>query len=149
MLIDAGSSGSRVHIFSYSLSSDPAAPYASVTLPDPQMKTTPGLSSFAPDGAGAGVSLHKLIQFAQAEVRFRVLYTESGSYRYCRDAQLGFEDQIPGIVSPCCSWFVTVMGNRSMWMDPIFLCRTTFLDVCSIHYSSRSVRALNSCRHVA
>ncbi|MEW5319058.1 MAG: hypothetical protein WDW38_010234 [Sanguina aurantia] len=68
VLIDAGSSGSRVHIFTYELSQDAAAPYAVVTLPDPQIKTTPGLSSYAPDGVGAGASLHKLIKFAQSEV---------------------------------------------------------------------------------
>jgi apyrase len=70
VMIDAGSSGSRVHVYNYN---PPAAAgmYASVRLPEARMKVSPGLSSFAAaHGRGAGDSLVPLLEFAKQQVRF-------------------------------------------------------------------------------
>ncbi|KAG1671138.1 hypothetical protein FOA52_005392 [Chlamydomonas sp. UWO 241] len=68
VMIDAGSSGSRVHVFSYD---PPAAPhkYAAVRLPDAQLRLSPGLSSFEETRSGdAAASLEPLIAFAKENV---------------------------------------------------------------------------------
>ena len=49
LVIDAGSSGSRIHVYKYSWNpnADPNRAFPNVELPDSKFKITPGLSSFA------------------------------------------------------------------------------------------------------
>jgi hypothetical protein len=67
VMIDAGSSGSRVHVYSYR---PPARPgkYAPVTLPEAQMRISPGLSAYAMEHDTAGASLEPLLEFARRSV---------------------------------------------------------------------------------
>ncbi|GJP39807.1 hypothetical protein CLOM_g24147 [Closterium sp. NIES-68] len=67
IIIDAGSTGSRVHVYSYTRLADPTA----LPLVDPHaptLKIRPGLSSFAEDPSAAGGSLVGLVDFAKAKV---------------------------------------------------------------------------------
>ncbi|CAI5507480.1 unnamed protein product [Closterium sp. Naga37s-1] len=67
IIIDAGSTGSRVHVYSYTRLADPSA----LPLVDPHaptLKIRPGLSSFAADPAAAGGSLVGLMDFAKTKV---------------------------------------------------------------------------------
>jgi apyrase len=65
-VLDAGSTGTRVHVFSYAV--DPRSSYATLQLPEPKLKVEPGLSSYAADAAGAGASLQPLLEFAGQHV---------------------------------------------------------------------------------
>jgi hypothetical protein len=49
LVIDAGSSGSRIHVYKYSWdpNADPNRAFPNIELPDNKFKITPGLSSFA------------------------------------------------------------------------------------------------------
>lgn len=66
VVLDAGSTGTRVHILEYTV--DPRSSYAVLKLPEPKYKVNPGLSSYAKDAAGAGASLQPLLEFAQQHV---------------------------------------------------------------------------------
>ncbi|KAF6262519.1 nucleoside phosphatase family-domain-containing protein [Scenedesmus sp. NREL 46B-D3] len=66
VVLDAGSTGTRVHVFSYAV--DPRSSYAQLQLPEPKLKVEPGLSSYAADAAGAGASLQPLLEFARQHV---------------------------------------------------------------------------------
>lgn len=66
IILDAGSTGTRVHVFHYS--ADARSSYAVLKLPEPKLKIEPGLSSFADNAAGAGASLHPLLAFAEQHV---------------------------------------------------------------------------------
>lgn len=70
VLFDAGSSGTRVHVYQYA-PPERAGQYATVRLPSLKMKTNPGLSSFAPDGDGVADYIQPLIDFARDKVRCR------------------------------------------------------------------------------
>ena len=67
VVIDAGSSGSRVHVFVYDPPSSPGK-YASVRLPEPRLSIQPGLSAYAAETSGAGESLTPLLDFAKIQV---------------------------------------------------------------------------------
>ena len=69
MVVDAGSSGSRAHVYEYRA----APPMAhgglpEVDLPERTLKVGPGLSSFAQAPEGAGAALADLVAFARKEV---------------------------------------------------------------------------------
>lgn len=66
VVLDAGSTGTRVHVFAYAV--DPRSSYAQLQLPEPKLKVEPGLSSYAADAAGAGSSLQPLLEFAGQHV---------------------------------------------------------------------------------
>jgi apyrase len=66
VIIDAGSTGTRVHVFHYAAGLKSS--YAAITLPEPKLKVHPGLSAYANDAAGAAASLVPLLQFAQQHV---------------------------------------------------------------------------------
>ncbi len=74
-MIDAGSTGTRVHVFRHS--QDAASRFPSVDLPDLQLRIQPGLSTYGPDGKGAGDSLLPLLEFAREHVRGRNLYASA------------------------------------------------------------------------
>lgn len=65
VIIDAGSTGSRVHVIAYRATAGlPQLDWARTA----SMKATPGLSSFAADPRGAGLSLAPLVEFARRRV---------------------------------------------------------------------------------
>jgi apyrase len=66
IIIDAGSSGSRVHVFQY-IDNGPL-PIVTIGREDLSLKTKPGLSSFAEDPHKAGYSLMDLLKFASSKV---------------------------------------------------------------------------------
>lgn len=66
VVLDAGSTGTRVHVFQYA--ADTSSSYAALSLPEPKLKVQPGLSAFASDAAGAAASLQPLLQFAAQHV---------------------------------------------------------------------------------
>lgn len=66
MVLDGGSTGTRVHIFQYA--ADSSSSYAALKLPEPKLKVSPGLSSYANDPAGAAASLQPLLQFAAQHI---------------------------------------------------------------------------------
>lgn len=66
MILDAGSTGTRVHVFKYS--ADARSSYAVLKLPEPKLKVEPGLSSYVSNAAGAGASLRPLLKFAEQHV---------------------------------------------------------------------------------
>lgn len=66
VILDAGSTGTRIHVFQYSV--DARSSYAMLKLPEPKFKVEPGLSSFADHAAGAGASLQPLLKFAEQQV---------------------------------------------------------------------------------
>ncbi len=68
VIIDAGSTGSRVHVYRYSTASSNHSPWATVDLPEAVHKTTPGLSSYAFDPKTAANSLNPLLKFAKDKV---------------------------------------------------------------------------------
>ena len=47
LVIDAGSSGSRIHVYKYSWNQNDDRSFPTIELPDKKFKITPGLSSFA------------------------------------------------------------------------------------------------------
>eukprot|EP00955_Chlamydomonas_euryale_P103722 365519-Chlamydomonas_euryale.AAC.2 len=63
---DAGSSGTRVHVYSYTAARWPE--YARLSLPGASRKQEPGLSSFAMEPWAAGASLDGLLEFAREQV---------------------------------------------------------------------------------
>ncbi|KAJ1268583.1 hypothetical protein BS78_07G146500 [Paspalum vaginatum] len=65
VIIDAGSTGSRVHVIAYRAAAGLLQLDWSRTA---SMKATPGLSSFAADPSGAGLSLAPLVEFARRRV---------------------------------------------------------------------------------
>ena len=68
MYLDGGSSGTRVHVFQYTLA--PWPQYARLVLPELSQAAEPGLSHFADQPEAAGTSLHKLLEFAHQQVGF-------------------------------------------------------------------------------
>lgn len=66
VIIDAGSSGSRVHVFRYYGHKD--TPWPTVELPSGVHKTSPGLSAYAFDPKTAASSLEPLLRFAKQAV---------------------------------------------------------------------------------
>eukprot|EP00951_Prasinocladus_malaysianus_P032041 scaffold309982_cov38-Prasinocladus_malaysianus.AAC.1 len=65
IVIDAGSSGSRVHVFRYSFA--PGSVMPELQFPDDALKITPGLSSFASRPGDAGDSIVPLVEFAASK----------------------------------------------------------------------------------
>jgi hypothetical protein len=66
IVIDAGSSGCRVHVYRLSTPAGQALP--TVELPDKKLKKSPGLSTFASNPGDAGASLAGLLEFAEQHV---------------------------------------------------------------------------------
>ena len=64
----AGSSGSRVHVYTYDPPSTPDR-FASVRLPEQKFKIDRGLSSYSDDPHNAGASLTPLLDFAKQQVQ--------------------------------------------------------------------------------
>lgn len=65
--IDAGSSGTRIHVFRYIMSPWPA--YVHLDLPAATHAAEPGLSHYAGQPAAAAESLQSLLDFAYHKVR--------------------------------------------------------------------------------
>ena len=66
VVIDAGSSGSRAHVYHYE--KVPGKLLPQVSLPEKTLKVKPGLSSFKDDPAAAGPALQGLMDFAKREI---------------------------------------------------------------------------------
>jgi apyrase len=64
VVIDAGSTGSRVHVIAYRAGPLPQLDWTRTA----SLKAAPGLSSFAADPAGAGPSIAPLLKFARRRV---------------------------------------------------------------------------------
>ncbi|KAF8054899.1 APY5 [Scenedesmus sp. PABB004] len=67
VVIDAGSSGSRVHVYRY-FTASAASPWARVELPEAVHRTSPGLASYAFEPRTAANSLQPLLRFAKDKV---------------------------------------------------------------------------------
>lgn len=65
VIIDAGSTGSRVHVY-HGISVHGGLPI--ITHPHPQLKQEPGLASFSDRPQDAGRSLDRLVAFAVSQV---------------------------------------------------------------------------------
>lgn len=66
VILDGGSTGTRVHVFKYSMHARSSYPVFKV--PEPKLKVEPGLSTYASNAAAAGTSLQPLLKFAQQHV---------------------------------------------------------------------------------
>jgi apyrase len=66
VIMDAGSTGTRVHVFRYR--AHPSSAYPVIHLPEAKLKLQPGLSSFADNPAGAEEPLKNLLEYAAAHV---------------------------------------------------------------------------------
>ena len=66
LVIDAGSSGSRLHVYNYDKARPGVLPQ--ISLPNPTFKVEPGLSHHAGTPTGAGKSLQPLLEFARKAV---------------------------------------------------------------------------------
>ncbi|KQJ98473.1 probable apyrase 6 isoform X2 [Brachypodium distachyon] len=64
VIIDAGSTGSRVHVIAYRAGALPRLDWTGTA----SLKATPGLSSFAADPHSAGLSIAPLVEFARRRV---------------------------------------------------------------------------------
>jgi hypothetical protein len=69
--IDAGSSGTRVHVFRYIMSPWPA--YVHLELPEVTHSVEPGLSHYAGQPVAAAKSLQHLLEFAYEQVGMSLL----------------------------------------------------------------------------
>lgn len=67
VIIDAGSSGSRAHIFRYRHASPAAVPH--VQLPQQMHKVEPGLATFAQRPERAAEYVHEMLSWAEQQVR--------------------------------------------------------------------------------
>lgn len=65
VIIDAGSTGSRIHIYQYKVS---RAGLAVVRQPVSSLKVTPGLSAYAVQPENVGQSLGSLLEYAYKQV---------------------------------------------------------------------------------
>ena len=68
VIIDAGSTGSRVHVIAYRAGPGRGATPQLDWARTASLKANPGLSSFAADPRGAGLSLAPLVEFARRRV---------------------------------------------------------------------------------
>ena len=71
VVIDAGSSGSRIHVYQLLWKRGAKSERVSlpeISLPEPKLKTKPGLSSFSKNPEAAGESLAELIKMAKDKV---------------------------------------------------------------------------------
>ncbi|KAA8529422.1 hypothetical protein F0562_033779 [Nyssa sinensis] len=67
IVIDGGSTGTRIHVFEYGISDGvPVFDFGKNGLAS--MRVNPGLSSYAEDPEGAGVSLTELLEFAKKKI---------------------------------------------------------------------------------
>lgn len=69
VIIDAGSTGSRVHVYRYYTASSNNNLLPAVELPEAVHKTSPGLSAYAFDPKTAARSLMPLLKFAKEKVK--------------------------------------------------------------------------------
>jgi len=72
VFIDAGSTGSRIHIYQYKIS---RAGLAVVEQPVSSLKITPGLSAYAGQPEDVGQSLGPLLEYAYKQVDLNKLHT--------------------------------------------------------------------------
>jgi hypothetical protein len=80
VLIDAGSSGSRVHV--YRFYQHKAFPYATIELPAEVHRTAPGLSAYSFDPRTAANSLQPLLKFAKDKVGRGCVEAAGGAWSY-------------------------------------------------------------------
>ncbi|KAF8099217.1 hypothetical protein N665_0247s0004 [Sinapis alba] len=74
VVIDGGSSGTRVHVFGYRIESgNPVFDFDEDSSSYASMKLSPGLSSYADNPEGASVSVAELVEFAKGRVPKGVL----------------------------------------------------------------------------
>lgn len=71
--MDAGSTGTRVHVCRYTEAANPEHQYPAVDLPCAIRDTEPGLSAYAARGEGVEESLRPLVDFALEQVRLRAI----------------------------------------------------------------------------
>uniref|UniRef100_A0A804LWC0 Apyrase 6 n=1 Tax=Zea mays TaxID=4577 RepID=A0A804LWC0_MAIZE len=100
VIIDAGSTGSRVHVLAYrSTAGLPQLDWARMA----SMKATPGLSSFAADPRGAGLSLAPLLEFARRRVPRESWGETESILQSCREVLRGsgfqFQDEWATVIS--------------------------------------------------
>ncbi|KAK8941508.1 putative apyrase 6 [Platanthera guangdongensis] len=67
IIIDAGSTGTRLHVYAYTISPETRLPVIDQASTS-EMKVRPGLSSYSGDPAGAGASLLELLDFGKGKI---------------------------------------------------------------------------------
>ena len=85
VIIDAGSTGSRIHIYQYKVS---RAGLAVVRQPVSSLKVTPGLSAYAVQPKNVGESLGLLLEYAYKQVWRQHLHRKSQGVRMATPRQL-------------------------------------------------------------
>lgn len=92
VIIDAGSTGSRVHIYQYKVS---GAGLATVKQPFNSLKVTPGLSDYADQPQSVGESLGPLLEYAYKLVSARHLHIHSTMHPHIRSSSLLIDIMAP------------------------------------------------------
>jgi Golgi nucleoside diphosphatase len=108
--IDAGSSGTRAHVFQYTAPSWPE--YVQLTLPEKVFSVEPGLSTYAGRPALAASSLHTLLDFAYKQVGMPAEFLHKLCQAVIQKHPLSFQNHpLPPV---CHAVFVSCPRSRSM-----------------------------------
>eukprot|EP00798_Chlamydomonas_sp_ICE-L_P014093 gene14093-20046_t len=99
--VDAGSSGTRVHVFEFQLARWPA--YVRLKLPELTFAVEPGLSHYADDPDEASASLRTLLDFAYSKVPEPMWHTTPVHLLATAGLRMLREEQVDAILQRCSS----------------------------------------------
>jgi Golgi nucleoside diphosphatase len=111
VVIDAGSSGSRVHVYkldwSESINSRGGILFPRLKLPEPKLKAKPGLSSFALNPSAAGESLESLVTFAVNQIPSEFVSKTPVYLSATAGLRLLEPDVVQKILDSCFTWLTS------------------------------------------